>query len=170
MKWKAQIAQWREELQAVGPLSNLRPWTQFRPKMVGISQTNRIKEILDCVAIEALGGAKVAAQVLARPNAELLVRAALDDCYVDLSQNPIRRAFTGSDGIMGCLHTGTYLYSFRRDSVILPFELMLLQGHSLDTKIPSCLSQKQLHDLAGMGIFLPCLGCIVVCWMLTVGL
>lgn len=169
-KWVQQIAAWRRELGAVGSLSDLKPWSRFNPRLLGIPQTRRVMETLDCIAIDMLGGAKAAQHILSKPNAEILVRTALDDCYADVSQNPIRRAYSGSDGILSCLHTGTCLYSFRRDSVIVPFELMLLQGHGLDIRIPSMMRQKQLHDLAGMGMFLPCVACIIVSVMLTVGL
>lgn len=126
--------------------------------------------MLDCVAIASLGGASAAKAVMKSKNAEKIIAAALEDVYIDVSQNPCRRPFSNSQGIMKCLTTSTILYSFRRDGLVLPFELMLLQGHGLDTRIPASLSQRQLHDLAGMGICLPCMGIVFLSMMLTVGL
>ena len=139
-------------------------------KYAGISPTSRVLNILDCVVIEKMGGAENAEILLSRPKASQSILAAVEDIYVDVSQNPCRRSFTGSEGISKCIHTASCLYSYKRDGIILPFELMLLQGHALDLKIPDSMRQKQLHDLASMGISLPCLGMIIVSLMLTTGL
>lgn len=104
------------------------------------------------------------------PNASHLILAAMEDVFVDVSQNPVRRAFTNSEGIAKCIHTATSLYSYQRDGVILPLELLIFQGHSLDTVIPERMRPKQVHDVAGQAICLPCLGLIVAGMMLTVGL
>lgn len=169
-KWKEQIETWKEELGAVGPLASLRPWTgTSQRKFTGISTTDRVLNILDCVAIEKLGGAKLAAEALKSPSAQQILMAAVEDVFVDVSQNPCRRAFTSSEGLSKCLHTATSLYSFQRDGVILPFELMQFQGHGLDIEIPTSMRQKELKDLAGQGICLPCLGLVVTALLITVG-
>ncbi len=126
--------------------------------------------ILDCVAIEKLGGAENAFKLMQSPNANQLIMAALEDIFVDVSQNPVRRAFTNSEGISKCIHTATLLYSYQRDGLILPLELMLFQGHLLDMEVPESMRPKQLHDMAGQAICLPCLGLIVTTLMITVGL
>ena len=131
-------------------------------------KTKRVLEILDCVAIACMGGANAAANVMNGRNPAKAMQAALDDVYVDVSQNPQRRAYSRSNGILKCLHTATCLYSFKRDGVILPIELMFLQGHGLDIKIPPSMRQKQLHDLAGNGICLPCLGSILLATLVSV--
>ena len=169
-KWREQIEAWRNELGAVGTLASLRPWTGTAQRQyTGISQTDRVLNILDCVAIEKLGGAKMAATALNSPVAQQILMAAVEDVFVDVSQNPVRRAYTGSQGLSKCLHTATSLYSFQRDGVILPYELMQFQGHGLDIEIPSSMRQKELKDLAGQGICLPCLGLVVTALLMTVG-
>ena len=155
----------------MGPLRDFRPWSTRRDlQLTGLSKTTRILNILDCVVISKLGGAAAASEVLANPRSELLLKAALEDVFVDVSQNPARRSFTGKGGVSKCLHTATSLYSFQRDGLVLPFELMLFQGHSLDSRVPQEMKQKELHDLAGQGICLPCLGLIIVSLMLSTGL
>ena len=65
------------------------------------------------------------------------------------------------------LHTATQLFSFANQRVVLPVELMLLQGHSMDIQIPHEMRPSTLHDLAGEGICLPCLAVIVLALLMT---
>ncbi len=58
--------------------------------------------------------------------------------------------------------TASVLYSFQHDRVILPMEMMLMQGHRKNLRIPVSLSPSQLHDLAAMGISLPNLAALVL--------
>ena len=94
----------------------------------------------------------------------------LQDAFVDVSQNPVRRAFINQKGEIKCLHTNTQLYSFDRDGVIIPFEHMLLQGHSQSMMVPTSMSSKDLQALSGMGICLPCIGLVLISMMATTGL
>ena len=152
---------------ATGRLSDLKPWTALpNRKYAGMHLTERAASILDCVAMETLGGARSAKAATQRTDAEQFITHALSDVLVDLSQNPARRAFS-SNGVAKCLHTGTLLYSFHHDRIVLPIELMLLQGHSSSMQVPSGMSQRELHDLAGMGIAVPCLALILVALMAT---
>lgn len=113
VKWKEQVEDWLTEMGAVGHLRELKPWSQLSPELRGLSKTARVRAILDCVAIEVLGGAKAASAICQRKNSELLIRATMDDCYVDVSQNPVRKAYCNSDGLLTCLRTGSSIYSFR---------------------------------------------------------
>lgn len=170
-KWKQQIDDWRLDLGCKGFLRNIRPWTTVAPwRYKGINVTQRHLEILDCVALHFLGGAKRAEEILSKSNARDLIVGTLQHAVVDLSQNPIRRAFSDIDGTAKCLTTSSVLYSFSRDRILLPFEKMLLQGHSMTLKIPRSMPNKCLNELAGMGISLPTLGLIFVAMMNSTGL
>lgn len=131
-------------------------------KYVGLSKTERHMAILNCVALHFLGGASKAEEVLSRPSAKAEVVTCLADVVVDVSQNPCRRAFSNKDGNAKCLTTSSILYSFGKDRVLVAFEKMLLQGHSLALKIPSQMNNRSLQELAGQGISLPTLGLIMV--------
>ena len=120
--------------------------------------------------MEVLGGASSAKVAVARPDSTSEIELAMFDVLVDVSQNPSRRYFTNADGVAKCIHTATKLYSFRKDRIVLPFELMLLQGHPESMRIPDDMKCKELHDLAGEGICLPCLGLILTALMLSPGL
>ena len=141
------------------------PWTSKTRKYHGLRATERIKAILDCVAIEVLGGPT---KVAVMKDHEIC--KGLENTLVDVSQNPIRRAFTNQKGEAKCLHTNTVLYSFHRDGVVLPFEQMLLLGHSRSLQIPACMKDKDLQSLSGMGICLPCIGLVLTSMMVTTGL
>lgn len=143
----------------------MKPWTYRQRRYRGINANERVKAILDCVALQVLGGPVKISLMTASE-----VSKGLQDTFVDVSQNPSRRAFTNAKGEIKCLHTNTQLYSFDRDGIVLPFEHMLLQGHSQCLMVPTCMSGKDLQDLAGMGICLPCIGLVLVSMMATTGL
>ena len=167
-KWRKQIEEWKARLGAGGELEHLRPWTRFnQPK--GLPNTERVRAILDCVCLQTVGTERVVA-LLKEPTGPAQIRALMSGVFVNVSQNPMRQAFTNKRGIAKCLHTATQLYSFQRNRIILPYELMLLQGHSRGVQIPELMPKKDLHDLAGMGISLPSLGVLVAGVMLSVGL
>ena len=152
-------------------MAQLKPWTTLPGlEMVGMSRSQRVLEILDCVAIEVLGGASRAQSVLNLPNSDVVIRKELAHMVVDVSQNPSRRAFSNFHGISKCLTTASTLYAFSRDRRVTGFEKMLIQGHPESIKIPESMTERSLNNLAGMGICLPSLGCIIVAMMCTTGL
>ena len=169
-KWHVQVLDWREKLGCVGSLEVLRPWTGLRGRRyLGLKATSRVQAILDLVTIESLGGAqKTAALLQQAPEVyEPAIFKTMENVIVDVSQNPARKAYSNIDGIAKCMHTASVLYSFKRDGIILPCEQMLFQGHSRDIVYPRTMSQKAIHDLAGMGISLPCLGLIFSVLLVT---
>ena len=89
------------------------------------------------------------------------IQQALGHVYVDISQNHGRRPFTNDAGITGTLTTSTLLYSYARDGMILPFELLLLHGHSRTLQVPDSVKGTSLKSLAGEGMSLPCIGSVL---------
>ena len=139
----------------------------------GISTTPRVKEIMDLVALDKFSDSgKSTKQQLRNHLASTFEnkKQFLRNVFADTSQNPSFKAWTNASGVTGCLSTSTCLYSYARDGPVLPFELMLLQGHRRDFAIPAAMSSSRLRDLAGEGICLPCLGTIVWALYLTKGL
>lgn len=155
-EWRLQAHSLREGWQA----HDLRPWSRGRhaPKCTGLSTTPRIAELLDLAVISQLGV----------PAARSMQRAAskihpdLKEVFCDVSQNPARKPWTNSDGITKCLTTSTTLFSFFRDGLVTPLELMIFQGHRAGIHVPNSMSPNALKELAGQGICLPCLGCILL--------
>ena len=170
-KWKQQIDDWRKALGCVGFWADLKPWTSLPGRQYqGISRSPRVMAILDTVAIHVLGGAAAAARALAMPTRVQFIEAAMRNTIVDISQNPIRRAFSNSSGEAKCLTTSSTLYSYRRDSLMLPLEKLFVQGHGRDTQIPDSMTCNALEELAGMGISLPCLATLLIGVALSTGL
>ena len=153
--WKLQLSEWRQEL---GMPDSVKLWS---PHM-SYQTSERCQAILDTVAVEKLGLGAVSMSFEER-------KARLRNVYVDLSQNPKFRSRTNDKGITGCLSTSTLLYSYGRDSVLLPYELLLLQGHSRSLKIPATVNSAQVKTLAGEGISCPCLGTVLWAIYLTNG-
>ena len=171
-KWQVQVLDWRHSLGCEGAWQVLRPWTSLPDrKYLGFNPTARIMCILDLVTIEVLGGAEATVSVMNKPPNERreVIENTMAGIIVDLSQNPIRRAYTNVRGISKCMTTASQLYAFERDRRILPREQMFWQGHGRNLKIPPSMSPGQLHDLAGVGISLPCLGAIFASLLVTTG-
>jgi hypothetical protein len=59
------------------------------------------------------------------------------------------------------------IYAFSRDSLLVPLEHMLLQGHKRTISIPDQMSGKQVKELAGEGMSLPWLALIIWCLVLV---
>ena len=158
---------WYQEIGAVNGLQNLRPWTTLPGlRLVGISPTERVRCILDVVTMEVLGGAVQTQQLMKDDRFYQIMRSKMADIVVDLSQNPCRRSYTNRAGISKCMHTPSILYSFARDAVLLPMELMMIQGHRRDLQVPREIKPTVLHDLATMGICLPNLATLILAlWM-----
>lgn len=133
---------------------NAHPWTQCREfQCFGFALTPRIKGILDAVACEILGKENLNKSWDEKRNL-------LKHTYVDLSQNPCRKSFS-QGGIAPSLRTSTQMYSFFRDGLVFPIELMYMQGHRRLLRVPGDMSSLDLKSLAGEGMSLPELGVIV---------
>ena len=130
----------------------------------GMNLTPRIACLLDCVAAELLGKDFRGRDTPFSEKQQLLRHA-----YADVSQNPKYRSFT-KNSLTGCLTTSTLLYSYRRDGLVLPIELMTIQGHRRDLSIPESMTGNNLKDLAGEGMFLGCLATVLWSLYLTKGL
>lgn len=140
-----------------------RPWSEHM-SCGGLNITPRIACLLDCVAAEGLPTEKRSSKVSFQEK-----KALLRHMYADVSQNPKYRAFS-KQGVTSCLTTSTLMYSFQRDGVVLPIELMTIQGHRRDLVFPPSMTASQVKDLAGEGMFLPCLATIVWSLYLVNGL
>ena len=160
--WFRQLCEWRGE---AGIPERLQVWTKFAK---GVPGTNRVQQLLEVVAADILlhlgNGHDVLSQSFDKK------KEYLQDVYCDTSQNPAFKAVSNSNGVAPCLCTSSTMYSFGRDRMLLPFEHLLMQGHTRSLRIPKNMSPSQIRSLAGEGICLPCLGTIVWALYLTKGL
>lgn len=85
----------------------------------------------------------------------------MSEMFMDVSQSHTRHAHTGSDGCQKCLATATQNYSFSQDRLVLPLELLHWQGYPSTLKVPFNVSQNDLRDFAGEGMFLPSLATVI---------
>ena len=170
-QWQLQAKDIRKNL---GVPMSLKPWSAREDEflMTGLSKTNRILEILDLAVIDTLvakhqGSSTDAIIELNRATSPRELKALMSDIYVDVSQNPVRKAWTNRNRVSKCLTTSTQLFSLARDRMILPIELLYLQGHTREVRIPSSMSQTSIRDLAGEGMHLACLGTLLYCLRIT---
>ena len=170
-QWQLQAKDIRKTLRV--PVS-VKPWSSRRQEfdMTGLSQTNRTLEILDLAVIDTLvakhqGSAADAIFDLNRATSTGGLKALMSDIYVDVSQNPARKPWTNRAGVSKCLTTSTQMFSLARDRMVLPLELLYLQGHTREVRVPPSMSQSSIRNLAGEGMHLACLGTLLYCLRIT---
>jgi hypothetical protein len=122
-------------------------------ELKGIHRTPRVMDILDVHTAATISDLKRKG-----PDA---VKDCMKNMFSDVSQQVGRKCCTNKDGISHCLTTSTELYSYALDSVVLPMELMQIQGHSSHAIVPQTMKPRELRDLAGEGMNLPCLGTVL---------
>lgn len=142
------------------------PWTEMPGvEYTGLTNlTPRIASLLDLGAIATLGSGKSAANAVAearKTNDWGKIQHSMKDIYIDVSQNPVRQPWTNKDGVTKCLTTSSMLYSYGLQRMLLPVELLFLQGHRRNVTIPTRMAPRSVSLLAGEGIFLPSLGLLV---------
>ena len=140
-------------------LGTHKPWTENRHNtFLGLRPTKRVLELINLAYMLRLGTTQGVASL------EQQEKEVLENMFVDISQNPCRKPWSGASGSSGtspCLTTSAVLYSFDRDSLVLPLELLFFQGHAKDIRLPQTMKQAAIRDLAGEGICLPCLATIL---------
>ena len=162
-KWAQQLVLWREQL---GVSKTFCPFDQLGIQIRGCNVTRRIRGILNCVVAARLKGEE------SRKKKHCLEK--LKGVMVDVSQNPVRRAFTPAHGINHTLCTSSTLVDLEHGRSILPAEHFLFQGHNIEKlQFPrefsngGSISNKQYRQLAGEGMSLPCLGVVIMSLLLN---
>jgi hypothetical protein len=149
--WKIESAQWRTQLN-VSP--SYKPWTSLDTfKGAGVPRTGRVLDFLDMVCADKIKN-------LRSPTPQN-IKVALTGVYADYSQSHGRRNFTSNANMSRCLCTSSSLYSYDRDTMILPLEMLMWHGHPKDVKIPPKMTQGQLKIMAGSGMALQSLSTVI---------
>ena len=146
------------DLRSAESLPDMAVWSHLM-KGTGVPGTPRVHQIIDAVAVLKLREFGALNRVTLESFQTM--KDVLKDVFVDISQNPRQRCFTNRQGINHCLATSSQLYSYGADRMLLPFELLLLQGHRRGLQLPSNMRSNQIKELAGEGMSLPCLGTVV---------
>ena len=155
-KWVTQVAERRA---AMGIPMDLFLWTPHM-QAVGLCKTDRVLAIIELVALEYL--AVDPGLAVARTMTFTELARKLEDKFVDVSQNPKYASKANAAGILGCLATSSVVYSYHKDRIILPFELLLCQGHRRGLRVPSGISSSTvLRDAAGEAMNLASLASVV---------
>ena len=149
-QWCVQRIDWMREMKI--PETVASPWCG--QSTLSREATERVQSLVDCVVWAKLG-------LRSRSMSWSEKTEALKHSYVDTSQNHCRRPYTNTQGVTGTLTTSSHIYSFGRDSFILPKELLLWHGHSRAINIPDHVKASQLKALAGEGMSLPCIGSVL---------
>lgn len=158
MKWKAQIAAWRSELQSGGH-DVRRAFERLKKPIRGLRVTERVQEILNVVTATKLKGSE--------SKSHQSILSSIKYTIVDVSQNPVRRAFTGDSGFCHTLCTSSLLVHLGYQRMVLPAEHMAFQGHNLKRLKFGQLTHSKIRELAGEGIFLPSLATVIWCMHLV---
>ena len=155
MKWEQQSAKWRGDLD-MSP--GYKPWTG-RESFVGygLSGTKRALDLLDCGWVHAYKRAKF------RHTQDAIASKLDQELFIDVSQNHVRKPLSNASGELRTLLTSTRLYHYGSDRLLLPVEHLALQGYSPEIVVPQELSAKDVRDMAGEAIALPCLATVMWC-------
>ena len=141
-----------------------RPWTDAGFELRGLSKSARVKEILNLATLDFLTPEQLRAvrSSTSQDARKKSLRGFCHELFTDVSQNPARKSHTSRKHLASkCLTSSSVLYSHARDRLVCPLELLLFQGHSLETRVPSAMRQTSLRDMSGQGMALPCLATIV---------
>ena len=140
-----------------------RPWSAsglFRAS--GLSVTDRVRDVLDNVTLLACSRKGFDVRKLTQEQIQESVRG----YWVDVSQCIMRHAFAGDREPLPTFTTSTDLYSFSADRSLVGREMLCFHGHSRELQIPPDVPRGTSKDLAGEGMTLPCLGCVL--WSLFI--
>eukprot|EP00439_Symbiodinium_sp_Y106_P062630 s5904_g9.t1 len=162
-QWRVQIADWRHKL---GISTKYNPFDRLKLKIRGLRLTTRIKAYLNLIVADQT-------KELLRQKKQGRKKkmcAAISDIVVDVSQNPARRSYANKHKCLRTLCTSSVLVDLGKCRVILPSEMLWLQGHNVQqTSVPADMSASSLRKLAGEGMALPCIGLCVWAIYLTKG-
>ena len=160
-KWRHQIIQWRDQL---GVSDTYLPFTKLGMEIRGMGKlTPRVSAILNMVVAEKVKSSKL------RKETKAAVKKTIAKTVVDVSQNPSRKTFTNKDGFMRTMTSSSKLVHLGRGSILLPREMLWLQGHNQNCHMPEHVSMDQIRKLAGEGMALPCLAVCIWSQFLTCG-
>lgn len=145
---------WRDKLE-ISPANN--PFDKLKLSIRGLAMTDRIQGLLNLVVAARIKEFRADRPDLKRVTAKQ-VKKAIESTLVDVSQNPGRQNFTNREGFTHTLTTSSVLVHLGRGTILHPKEMLFLQGHGAQTRVPRSLKPADLKRLAGEGMALPCLG------------
>ena len=106
---------------------------------------------MDCVVIDKMVNSNV-------PLSEAI--KSMDGTFLDFSQSHSRRCFTQGN-VNKCLTTSSTIYSYGKDRMVLPCEMMAFQGYPKTLRFPLHATPADVRDFAGEGMTLPCLATVL---------
>lgn len=149
-KWRQRSAAIRESL-LISPTYS--PWTRRNEfQGLGIPHTQRVLDLLNVVTAERLYSLEI--PFSARDSQ---IEEAMAESFVDVSQSHDRRPCSHQHGCLPTVTTSTLLYSFSKDSVVLPQELFMLHGFPRHMAIPPGMTQSNFRSMVGNGMCAPSL-------------
>ena len=140
-KWKIQSLQMRQGF----PLERQQatPWS-LKARLQGLPKTDRVKEMVDLGYLAT----EMAFKAQGRPIHSSNI---VQNLSIDVSQNCVRRPW----GNLRTFCTGSQVYLYQQDRVLIPQETLRLLGFGCDQVATRGLSDKEITDLAGNAMSVP---------------
>ena len=159
-QWSAQLRSLRTEL---GVSQMFQPFDRLGQSIDGLRLTPRVRGILNWVVALKLKDQMSKDAISSNSQvSKKYIQDAMQTVFIDVSQNPCRRAYTPRCGVNHCLTTSTSLLHLGVSRVMVPAEYFLFQGRSATrTQFPENISNRTLQQLAGEGMFGASLGTVV---------
>lgn len=165
-KWYQQAAAIREKHKVS---MSFKPWTgrtQFQG--IGVPKTPRVLELLDLVCLQTMSHFAKTAKISQKDMfSGTNMAKALENQFVDVSQSCSRMVATTQKGVTPTFTTSSQVYSFRLDRLLTPAEIMLIHGHSKQTRFPLDFTPAHLRRLAGEGMAVYSVATVIWCVFLT---
>ena len=125
--------------------------------------SDRTKDIVDCTAMQVCKSKGVSVS-----NMKHVMKQHMKGIIVDVSQSHNSRQFTNAQGVHRCLTTSSHLYIYAEDRFAVGKEHLAFQGWVADMEVfPKGLSNRELRELAGEGMNLPCLASVLWAFFLV---
>ena len=158
-QWSTQLSLMRSEL---GVSQQYQPWAQMGLTIDGMKPSPRVLAIINYVVAMKIKEANAANVDGAQKKvSRQFVLESIQNTFIDISQNPCRKAWTPKHGTNHTLTTVTQLIHLGACRAILPAEEFFFQGHNPSRiRFPN-VKNKVLKELAGEGMFLGSLATIL---------
>ena len=157
-QWTVDSAKWRSQLQVPQNYAPYSAALDTEAAGLGKRASKRVLDLIDCSVLEICKRHKVTLGK-AKPY--------LKNKLLDVSQSHGRRPMSNAEDIAKALTTSSRLFSFDQKRLLCAEEHLALQGYDFDFEVPEAVSASELRKMAGEGIALPCLACILWALRLT---
>ncbi len=160
-KWpqRSSHMRWKHRLPPTGG-----SWISGGAKLRGVRRTPRVVDSLECAwGVRKREFLTTNPRWLAKADSKEFRAVAAAGLFCDLSQCVGRAPWTSKKtACVHCLTTSSVVYSFERDRIVLPIELLAWHAYPTEA-VPRAVPSAQIRDATGEMMALPAIAHIMLC-------